>query len=195
TQSLFLRRGGSVSGTASGATHRLGRPPVRQSGTATAGTKIPVLQAALSAHLAFRLHVCAARRFSRRQTRLSLLPPAVSIRVHDRYQDGRTAPAPVGTRRGRSSGHAPVENRSTRTAYGMMLLVILPCAVLMGLAAMFFSEPVLTLQDDGGKADVIVVPGGDGPPRAVEAARLWKEGRSPVIRVTGDGDCLPSTRL
>ncbi|KAB2663935.1 YdcF family protein [Brucella tritici] len=77
----------------------------------------------------------------------------------------------------------------------MMLLVILPCAVLMGLAAMFFSEPVLTLQDDGGKADVIVVPGGDGPPRAVEAARLWKEGRSPVILVTGDGDCLSNKRI
>lgn len=77
----------------------------------------------------------------------------------------------------------------------MMLLVILPCAVLMGLAAMFFSEPVLTLQDDGGRADVIIVPGGDGPPRAAQAARLWKEGRSPVILVTGDGDCLSNKRI
>ncbi len=46
----------------------------------------------------------------------------------------------------------------------MMLLVVLPCAILFGIAAMFFSQPVLTLQDDGGRADVIVVPGGDGPP-------------------------------
>jgi len=71
-----------------------------------------------------------------------------------------------------------------------MLLIFLPCAVLFGLAAMFYSEPVLTLQDDGTKADVIVVPGGDGPPRAAQAARLWKEGRSPLILITGDGDCL-----
>lgn len=77
----------------------------------------------------------------------------------------------------------------------MMLLIIVPCAVLFGLAAMFFSEPVLTLPDDGGRADVIVVPGGDGPPRAVQAARLWKEGRSPVILVTGDGDCLHNKRI
>ena len=76
-----------------------------------------------------------------------------------------------------------------------MLPIILPCAVLFGLVAMFFSEPVLTLQDDGGRADVIVVPGGDGPPRAAEAAHLWKEGRSPVILVTGDGDCLSNKRI
>ena len=77
----------------------------------------------------------------------------------------------------------------------MMLFAVLPCALLMGLAAIFFSEPALTLQDDGGQADVIVVPGGDGPPRAARAARLWKEGRSPVILVTGDGDCLFNKRI
>lgn len=72
----------------------------------------------------------------------------------------------------------------------MMLLIVFPCAVLFGLAAMFYAEPLLTLQDDGSPADVIVVPGGDGPPRAAQAARLWKEGRSPYILITGDGDCL-----
>ncbi|MBB5702847.1 uncharacterized SAM-binding protein YcdF (DUF218 family) [Ochrobactrum daejeonense] len=77
----------------------------------------------------------------------------------------------------------------------MMLLIFVPCALLVGLAAMFFSEPVLTLADDGSKADVIVVPGGDGPPRAAQAARLWKEGRSPLILVTGDGDCLFNKRI
>lgn len=46
----------------------------------------------------------------------------------------------------------------------MMMFIILPCAVLFGIAAMFFSEPVLTLQDDGGRADVIVVPGGTAHP-------------------------------
>lgn len=72
----------------------------------------------------------------------------------------------------------------------MMVLIFLPCAVIFGLAAMFYSEPVLTLRDDGSKADVIVVPGGDGPPRAAQAAKLWKQGRSPLILITGDGDCL-----
>lgn len=72
----------------------------------------------------------------------------------------------------------------------MMLLLFLPCAILLGFTAMFYSEPVLTLQDDGSVADVIVVPGGDGPPRAAQAARLWKEGRSPLILITGDGDCF-----
>lgn len=72
----------------------------------------------------------------------------------------------------------------------MMLMPVLPCAMMFGLAAIFCSEPVLTLHDDGLKADVIIVPGGDGPPRAAQAARLWKEGRSPLILITGDGDCL-----
>lgn len=72
----------------------------------------------------------------------------------------------------------------------MMALILLPCIVVLGLTAMFYSEPILTLHDDGSKVDLIVVPGGDGPPRAAQAARLWKEGRSPLILITGDGDCL-----
>ncbi len=65
-----------------------------------------------------------------------------------------------------------------------------PSAIFLGLAAMFFSEQLLTMQDDGSPVDVIVVPGGDGRPRAVQAAQLWKEGRASHILVTGDGDCL-----
>lgn len=72
----------------------------------------------------------------------------------------------------------------------MMALLLLPCALLISLAALFYSDTVLTLPDDGSRADVIVVPGGDGPPRAAQAARLWKQGRSPLILITGDGDCL-----
>lgn len=30
-----------------------------------------------------------------------------------------------------------------------MTLYAFPCAILVGLAAMFFSQPLLTLQDDG----------------------------------------------
>ncbi|QNQ64205.1 YdcF family protein [Brucella sp. 6810] len=71
-----------------------------------------------------------------------------------------------------------------------MTLYAFPCAILLGLAAMFFSQPLLTLQDDGRSADVIIVPGGDGAPRAAQAAQLWKDGRSPYILATGDGDCL-----
>ncbi len=72
-----------------------------------------------------------------------------------------------------------------------MTLYAFPCAILVGLAAMFFSQPLLTLQDDGRPADVIIVPGGDGAPRArAQAAQLWKDGRSPYILATGDGDCL-----
>jgi len=76
-----------------------------------------------------------------------------------------------------------------------MFFILLPGMILFGMAAIFYSEPVLTLADDGGKVDVIVVPGGDGPPRAEQAARLWKQGRSPVILITGDGDCLFNKRI
>lgn len=77
----------------------------------------------------------------------------------------------------------------------MMFLLLLPGMILFGMAAIFYSEPVLTLADDGRKVDVIVVPGGDGPPRAEQAARLWKQGRSPMILITGDGDCLFNKRI
>lgn len=68
-------------------------------------------------------------------------------------------------------------------------------ATLIAFAAIFFSAPILTFRDDGSRADVIVVPGGDGVPRAEKAARLWKEGRAPVLLVTGDGDCLFNKRI
>lgn len=72
----------------------------------------------------------------------------------------------------------------------MTAFMLLPCIALCGIAAIYYSEPVLTMKDDGSTVDLIVVPGGDGPPRAAQAARLWKEGRSHLILITGDGDCL-----
>jgi len=39
------------------------------------------------------------------------------------------------------------------------------------------------------QADVIVVLGGDGPPRAAEAAALFQAGLAPRVLVSGDGDC------
>ena len=38
-------------------------------------------------------------------------------------------------------------------------------------------------------ADVIVVLGGDGPPRAAEAAALFRTGLAPRVLVSGYGDC------
>ena len=38
-------------------------------------------------------------------------------------------------------------------------------------------------------SDVIVVLGGDGPPRAAEAAVLFRAGLAPRVLVSGDGDC------
>ncbi len=69
------------------------------------------------------------------------------------------------------------------------------CVILILLAALFFSAPILTFRDDGSRADVIIVPGGDGMSRAEKAARLWKEGRSPYILATGDVDCLANKRI
>lgn len=38
-------------------------------------------------------------------------------------------------------------------------------------------------------ADVIVVLGGDGPPRAARTAVLWHQKRAPLVLITGRGDC------
>jgi uncharacterized SAM-binding protein YcdF (DUF218 family) len=55
--------------------------------------------------------------------------------------------------------------------------------------ALFLADPLLTIRDPIGKADVIVVLGGDGPSRATRAAGLWKMGVAPKVLVSGDGDC------
>ena len=52
------------------------------------------------------------------------------------------------------------------------------------------AEPLLTVRDAFARTDVIVVLGGDGPPRAAKAAELWLAGLAPRILVSGDGDCL-----
>lgn len=48
---------------------------------------------------------------------------------------------------------------------------------------------LLTVQDPAVPSDIIVVLGGDGPPRAARAAALWHQGLAPRILVTGRGDC------
>lgn len=51
------------------------------------------------------------------------------------------------------------------------------------------ADTLLAQRDIPANADVIVVLGGDGPPRAARAAELWHEGRAPQVLVTGRGDC------
>ncbi|NKX17056.1 YdcF family protein [Ochrobactrum pseudogrignonense] len=70
-----------------------------------------------------------------------------------------------------------------------MALLLLPCALLISLAALFYSDTVLTLPDDGSRADVIVVRAATAATRCAGSATL-KQGRSPLILITGDGDCL-----
>jgi Uncharacterized conserved protein len=57
------------------------------------------------------------------------------------------------------------------------------------LAAIALSEDLLTELGAPEQADALVVLGGDGPPRAAKAARLWLAGSAPAIRVAGQGDC------
>jgi len=56
--------------------------------------------------------------------------------------------------------------------------------------AIVASDELLSVRDPLAKTDVIVVLGGDGPPRAARAAELWREGLAPRILVSGSGDCL-----
>ncbi|MEZ2130667.1 MULTISPECIES: YdcF family protein [unclassified Sinorhizobium] len=56
--------------------------------------------------------------------------------------------------------------------------------------ALVASDEVLVVHDPLEKTDIIVVLGGDGPPRATHAAELWQQGLAPRILVSGSGDCL-----
>lgn len=56
--------------------------------------------------------------------------------------------------------------------------------------ALIASDQVLAVHDPLSKTDIIVVLGGNGPPRATRAAKLWHEGLAPRILVSGSGDCL-----
>jgi len=60
--------------------------------------------------------------------------------------------------------------------------------VLYGLA-LISAGSLLMARDVLANADIIVVLGGDGPPRAARAAALWHQRRAPLVLVTGRGDC------
>lgn len=63
-------------------------------------------------------------------------------------------------------------------------------ALLSGAAGcLWLAGIALVVPDDLARADVILVLGGDGPPRAERAAELFRAGLAPVVLVSGDGDC------
>lgn len=55
--------------------------------------------------------------------------------------------------------------------------------------ALITAEAFLVERDTPVNADIIVVLGGDGRPRAEQAAALWRDGRAPLVLATGYGDC------
>ncbi|OWV84692.1 hypothetical protein ATY79_11370 [Rhizobium sp. R693] len=65
--------------------------------------------------------------------------------------------------------------------------ILLACFYVLAVVA---SDELLAVHDPLARTDIIVVLGGDGPPRAARAAELWREGFAPRILVSGDGDCL-----
>jgi len=70
---------------------------------------------------------------------------------------------------------------------GLLLLGLALLAVYA--AAIVLSGPLLGAPDAAGRADVMVVLGGDGPARADQAAVLWRRGAAPRVLITGRGDC------
>ena len=75
--------------------------------------------------------------------------------------------------------------RKTRRVALAAVAVILLCPI----AALWFSRPLLCLDDGAMHADAIVVLGGDKlqrPPRALE---LYQAGAAPKIILSGQGDC------
>jgi uncharacterized SAM-binding protein YcdF (DUF218 family) len=70
---------------------------------------------------------------------------------------------------------------------GLLLIGLTLLAVYA--AAIVLSGPLLGAPDAAGKADVLVVLGGDGPARADQAAVLWRLGAAPLVLIAGHGDC------
>ena len=65
-------------------------------------------------------------------------------------------------------------------------------AYILAIAA---ADPVLVVRTRVAPADVIVVLGGDGPPRAKHAAALFRAGLAPRVLISGFGDCDYIRRL
>ncbi len=65
--------------------------------------------------------------------------------------------------------------------------VLLVCVVFASTLAA--AERLLFVRTPVSVADVMVVLGGEGPPRAAQAARLFLQGLAPRVVISGDGDC------
>lgn len=78
-------------------------------------------------------------------------------------------------------------NRLRSLLVGMFVCAVLALAVYLG--AVFLSGWLLAERQEARSADMIVVLGGDGAPRAAKAAELWHQGFAPSIVVAGEGDC------
>jgi uncharacterized SAM-binding protein YcdF (DUF218 family) len=74
---------------------------------------------------------------------------------------------------------------STSIYLGVPILTFVGLYALALLAA----EAFLVERDTPVGADIIVVLGGDGRPRAEQAAALWRDGKAPSVLATGYGDC------
>lgn len=76
-----------------------------------------------------------------------------------------------------------------------LLLGTLAIATLAPFLLIAGAESMLALRTGIGRADAIVVLGGDGPRRAAQAASLYAAGIAPFVLVSGDGDCRDIERL
>jgi|GEM_PF-768142 len=90
----------------------------------------------------------------------------------------------------RRSGRSRL-NRSVRLAGSTLLylgVTAIACTGLYGLA-LVSAETFLVERDEPIDADIIVVLGGDGPPRVEQAAALWHHGKAAFILATGYNEC------
>lgn len=82
-----------------------------------------------------------------------------------------------------------IVTRRARALLWVLPLLFVSVSFCVYLAALAGADRLLSVRDPVAKADIIVVLGGDGPPRAARAAALWNEGVAPRVLVSGDGDC------
>jgi uncharacterized SAM-binding protein YcdF (DUF218 family) len=68
-------------------------------------------------------------------------------------------------------------------------IAIVAFAVSLGCSGIAGAGALLVVPQERGTADVILVLGGDGPPRARAAAALFRAGLASRVVVSGDGDC------